>query len=210
MRKFLLLLAVCCSLTMMSKGQGARFGFDAGILSSMAKVTSDNQTSSSKSRIGFNVGVLVDVKMGNDFSFQPGLNFVQKGGKDDEGSTSADISLNFLELPLDFIYHAKGKTGSFFIGAGPSLSYGLSGKAKVTSGGVTITESLHLGSSENDDLKRLEFGGNVLTGYEWKSGVFISFNYNAGFSNMSPQTGTKWKNNYVGLHIGFVLPDKRH
>jgi len=210
MRKFLLLLAVCCSLTMFSKGQGARFGFNAGILSSTAKITSDNQTSSSKGRIGFNVGVLVDVMMGKDFSFQPGLNFVQKGGKDDEGDQSVNISLNFLELPLNFIYHAKGKTGSFLIGAGPSVSYGLSGKAKVTAAGLTVTQTLHLGSSENDDLKRLEFGGNVLAGYEWKNGVLISFNYNIGLSNMSPQSGTTWKNYYAGLHVGFVLPDKRH
>ncbi len=210
MRKFILLLTTWCCLTLFVKGQSARFGFDAGILSSMAKVTQDGTTSSSKSRIGFNVGVLADVELSKNWSFQPGLSFLQKGGKDSEGDTEADVSINYLELPLNFVFHADRKKGGFIAGAGPCLSYGLSGKAKVTSGGVTISEPIHFGSSSNDDLKRFEFGGNILAGYEFANGLFLTANYNAGFSNISADSQSKWKNSYFGFRIGFVIPDKRH
>lgn len=204
-----MLIAWCC-ITQFAKGQSARFGFDAGLLSSTAKITEDGTTSSSKSRIGFNIGVVTDIMMDKNWSFQPGLSFLQKGGKDSQDGTDADLSLNYLELPLNIVFHADRKKGGFTAGAGPCLSYALSGKAKITDNGVTISQTLHFGNSSSDDLKPFEFGGNVLAGYEFANGLFLTANYNFAFSNIATDSQSKFKNNYFGIRIGFVIPDKRH
>ena len=163
--------------------------------------------------MGFNAGIMADVPVGKDFSFQPGLSFLQKGGKTSEsffGATiSSTTSLNYLELPLNFVYKIKSKTGSFLIGAGPCMSYALSGKNKVTDGsGNTESHNIKFGSSDSSDLKRFEFSGNILAGYEFAGGFFASINYNIGLSNLDPQGGTKAKNYYAGLRIGYLLPMK--
>ena len=213
MKKFYFTLTLTFILTASLQAQQPRFGFNAGILSSKAKITADNQSTTSKSRIGFNAGVMVDVPLGSNFSFQPGLSFLQKGGKEDENDGTdvikSSISINYLELPLNLIYKAKGKSGSFNLGAGPCLSYGLSGKAKATFNGISASQKLNFGSSANDDLKRFEFGGNILAGYELTNGLSFTLNYNIGFSNVAADPQSKWKNYYGGLRIGFLLPHKK-
>ncbi len=209
MKKIVNTLSVIFFLTTGLYAQNARFGFNGGILSAVSKVTSDNETSSSKSKIGFTVGVMADVPIGSNFSFQPGLSFLQKGGQDTQNdgtnTTKVTISVNCLELPLNLVYKTGGKAGGFFIGAGPSLTYNLSGKIKATVDGTTISQSIKFGSGSEDMLKRFELGGNFLTGYEFSNGLSLTLNYNIGFNNISADPQSKWKSSYVGLRLGYFL-----
>ena len=43
------------------------------------------------------------------------------------------VKLNYIELPVNFVYTHEG----FFAGAGPTIAMGLSGTDKSTSQGVT-------------------------------------------------------------------------
>ena len=121
------------------------------------------------------------------------------------GATS-NIRFNDLELPLNFIYRAPGTGGHFVAGLGPTLAYALSGRETYKYNGETNSGKIDFGSGD-DKLKPLEFGGNMLIGYEWKGGFFVQANYNMGFTsllNYSQNSGTSnyWKNNYFGLRIG--------
>ena len=124
---------------------------------------------------------------------------------------SDKITLNYLELPLDFVFNKGMSKGMFFIGAGPSLSIGLSGKDKWSDNGESGTDKINFGSDEDDDLKSLEAGINVLAGYQFSNGFFISANYNTGLSNIAPggdEYDVKYHNRYFGINAGFMLFQK--
>ena len=189
--------------------QKARIGFSAGATLAQVKTEADNQKDKSDLHLGFTLGVVADVSFGKQFSFQPALNFLQKGGKDNQTingmSYKSAITLNYLELPLNFVYHSKGKKGHFLTGIGPSLAYALSGKAKISSGDQTESVKLKIGNGTDDDLKPFEFSGNVLAGYESSNGIFVTVNYNFGLSNVSTDSQSTLKNSYFGLRIGYLL-----
>jgi len=46
--------------------------------------------------------------------------------------------------------------------------------------------NIKFGGSDDADLKSIEVGFNVLTGYEFKGGCMITANYNLGLNNISP------------------------
>jgi hypothetical protein len=102
---------------------------------------------------------------------------------------------------LNALYKAPAGSGSFFAGIGPALGYGISGKAESDG----ESQDVHFGSSDNDDYKAFEFSGNILAGYEFSNGFFVSANYNHGFSNIINGAGSDatGKNNYIGIRIGY-------
>jgi hypothetical protein len=189
--------------------QKARIGFSAGATLAQAKTEVDNQKDKSDLHLGFTLGVVTDISLGKQFSFQPALNFVQKGGKENQTINGVNykstITLNDLELPLNLIYRSKGEKGHFIAGIGPSLAYALSGKVKISSGGQTESAKLKIGNGTEDDLKPFELAGNVLAGYESNKGLFVTLNYNIGLSNISTDASSTWKNSYFGLRIGYYI-----
>jgi glycine cleavage system aminomethyltransferase T len=151
--------------------------------------------------------LFTNVPLSTNIIFRPGLNFTQKGGKITSGSSQeVKIIFNYLEVPLDFIYKA---TGGLFIGAGPSLAYALSGKAKYSGFTPAISDDkVKIGNdANNDELKAFEFGGNILAGYAMSSGLSFSINYNLGLSNLNPTTDKDedFKNRYLGIRLGYTF-----
>jgi hypothetical protein len=181
--------------------QNIKFGVTAGASISSQKFKSSGISISGDSKIGFTAGVLADMGINENFVFQPGLNFTQKGSKISSGGVTATQTLNYIELPLNFLYKAPAGSGSFFGGIGPVLGYGISGKTE--SGGES--EDVHFGSSDNDDYKPFEFSGNILAGYEFSNGFLVSVNYNHGLSNIVNSGGSDvtGKNSYIGIRIGY-------
>ena len=202
MKKLFLLLVVATISTV----SFAQIGVQAGVTMSTLKFEDMGEVDR-KSKIGFTVGVFNNVPLSTNITFRPGLNFTQKGGKFEESGEKATFTFNYLELPLDFIYKAPA---GFFVGAGPALGYGLSGKIKYSGSGVDDEEDLNFGSDEDeDDLKAFEFSGNILAGYQLSNGIFFSVNYNFGFSNLSFENDVDVKNNYFGIRIGKLIGAKK-
>ncbi|MEO5782626.1 MAG: porin family protein [Ginsengibacter sp.] len=210
MKKLIILMAIVA----ISTTSFAQFGIQAGATIATIKEKNDfpgSTSSSTSSKVGFTVGVIMDVPISNNFIFQPGLNFTQKGGKvtDKSGNETDEvkINLNYLEIPLNVIYKAAG---GFFVGAGPGLGYAISGKFKETiSGatppslnGTTETKAKFSSTDNSDDIKPFELSGNILAGYQLSNGCFIVVNYNLGFSNLSNYSDESIKNNYFGIRIG--------
>jgi hypothetical protein len=181
--------------------QNAKFGVTAGTSIASQKFKSQGISISGDSKIGFTAGVLADLGLSENFVFQPGLNFTQKGSKISSGGVTATQTLNYVELPLNFLYKTPAGSGSFFGGMGPDLGYGLSGTAKSDG----ESQDVHFGSSDDDDYKAFEFSGNILAGYEFSNGFFVSANYNHGFSNILNGAGSdaSAKNNYFGIRLGY-------
>ncbi|HEY1872039.1 MAG TPA: porin family protein, partial [Chitinophagaceae bacterium] len=195
--------------------QKATFGFSGGLTMSSYKTKSDGDTYTSKSKTGFTAGFVSDIPLSKSISLQPALQFTQKGGIDKETFDGEDykmtITFNYLEVPVNIVYKTRSAKTKFYIGAGPSIALGLSGKGKVESGGETVSAKVKFGSGENDDFKGLDAGANMLAGLMFKNGVSISMNYNMGFSNLviGGDKNNSLHNNYWGLRVGYMLKGKK-
>lgn len=212
MKKFLFLVLTTTLLIGNGYSQKAKFGFMGGLTLGSQSTKSSGLKISGNSRAGFTLGVLADVNLSDNFSFQPSLNFTQKGGKYDfsdlglPGSGKVDFVLNYIEVPLNVLFKANAGKGKFFFGAGPSLSFGMSGTVKSDN---SPDEDVKFGSGDNDDLKPFDFGGNVLAGYELSSGVFIALNYNTTLNNIAIESDATTRNSYFGIRIGYLLGGKK-
>jgi hypothetical protein len=199
------LLVLMIFLTTITTAQQTSFGFTAGVTFSKLKAKADNISLTSDLKPGFTAGLIVNVPMSSNFSFQPALNFAQRGGTFKEEGESDKTTLNYLELPLNFIYNTKANEG-FFIGAGPVLAYGVSGKEKIS--GEESTK-IKFGSGD-EEVKPFEFAANILSGYRFAKGFMISANYNLGLTslaNADSDEGTM-KNSYFAVKVGCLLNGK--
>lgn len=211
MKKAILLFVAISTIHFATTAQNTRFGFTAGGVMASYKISADNISITGDNKFGFTFGTLVDIPVSEKFSVQPALNFVQKGmvTSDDFGGSGATVkyktTVSLIELPVNFLFNS----GGFFVGAGPSVAFGVSGKGKTTysDGSPDETIDLKFGNTENDDLKGLDLGANVLAGYRLSSGLMFSFNYNMGLNNLvpSPVDNEKMKSHYFGFRLGFLL-----
>ncbi len=194
-----------------SKAQNA-FGISAGATFSGIKAKADGITLTSDTHVGFTVGVTESMSMGKDFSFRPELNFAQKGG--DLSVPDEDFkyktTINYLELPLNFVYHTHSAKGKFFIGAGPALNIALSGRYKITGMGDDESGKLKFGGDETaDDYKGFDAGINAIAGYQFSGGFYLAANYNFGVTNISPASDEKDHIHYFGIRLGYMFAAKK-
>ncbi len=154
-------------------------------------------------KTGFTAGAFACIPITRRFIFQPGLNFVQKGGSPFDGSAGNQrgaILLNYIELPLNLVYKSAGKRGHFIAGGGPCVAFGISGTAKLNQQETDIK----FGGNGEFDLKHFDAGANMLIGYELNNGISLLLNINAGLLNVSV-IQSEWQNNYFGLRLGYLF-----
>ncbi|MEP6594645.1 MAG: porin family protein [Ginsengibacter sp.] len=187
-----------------------KIGLTGGMAFANVTAKLEGMSVSAKMKPGFTAGLFTDFPVSSNFSFQPALNFVQKGSKSGDETYKDKLNYNYLEVSLNFVYNNSG----FFIGAGPSISFGLSGKEEfIDKEDPSNSENtkVKFGSAE-EEVKRCEFGANVLTGYKTAGGFMFSANYNLGLNNIANGDaieGGTIKNKYFALKIGYVLHDSK-
>jgi hypothetical protein len=211
-------------ISLLSVASFAQVQFGAQIGGNLASGTSKYEEGSItvdqdlKSKFGFLVGAVAEMPISSAISFRPELNFIQKGAKYEEtiqGITIKDeITLNYLELPLNFVYNFDAGAGKFFVGLGPSIGFGLSGKAKYSETGFPEEEvDVKFDGEKNPTdgkrhLKAIDFGGNFLAGYKMANGLFINLGYTIGFSNIDPADNYTYKNNGFAIKLGYMFGGK--
>ncbi len=214
MKKLLFLTAVFTGIQLTSNAQNTRFGFTGGAVFANYNSKIDGESDKGKSKPGLTAGIMIDVPVSKNLSFQPAVNFVQKGAKHEEtfgGVTEkVTIGVNCIEVPLNLLYNASGNTGNFFIGAGPSVAFALSGKWKYDDGTNSLTEDIKFGTGDDDLMKGFDLGANFLTGYCFPNGLLLSVNYNMGLSNLNPDVSSDGtlKSSYFGIRLGYLLKGK--
>jgi hypothetical protein len=227
--KRLFILSIILSSTVIVYAQKASFFVTAGTTVATFKSESSSQGSfNGKGKLGFTGGISANIRIAKDFNFQPALFYTQKGGKINEteifsgetATATGKVTLNYLEMPLNFLYTSNAGKGKFFIGAGPSLGLGIGGKGNLTATFNGETNALAFDvkfdgknsdnvTDENLHLKAFEVSGNVLAGYQFAVGVTLTAGYNFGLSNISPDSGQTWKNNYFGIRLGYRLSGRK-
>ncbi len=222
-KSFLLLVLVIAAASLY--GQTISYGIDAGLNLTKLSVASYSPAGfgisipvSNSYLAGFHAGGLVDIRFGS-FSIQPGVLFSTKGGNSSfsfsdvifnqtfNASGKIKTTLDYIEAPLNFIYRLDAGDGNIFIGAGPYLGIGISGKSvanSITNGTPsTTTQDLKFGSGPND-IKNPDFGVNGLIGYQLNFGLSISAGYGLGLVSSSG-TNRSGKNQGFSFSLAYFL-----
>ena len=204
MKKTIIILMAYIFFMHAANSQKARIGFTAGSSLANYKIKEGDEDQSGNSKAGFTAGLIVNIPAGKNFMIQPGIHWVGKGSTDEENGDKATLTTNSIEIPVNFLYTSNG---GFFIGAGPSASFAVSGKAKFND----VSADLHFGNSTDDDMKGFDFGANVVTGYQSPGGFLVAANFNQGFSNLVPGDAgsSSIKSHYFGIRLGYVLKGKK-
>ncbi|HZF63094.1 MAG TPA: outer membrane beta-barrel protein, partial [Chitinophagaceae bacterium] len=167
----------------------------------------------------FQLGFIGNLHLGSIAYLQPGIIFTGKGSKTQSGSTSsanyfkATSNPFYVELPANLILKLPlSSDNRFFVGAGPYLGVGVSGKNKVEgkSLGVAFKSERKIEFSDDDPstfsyeenagfgvLKRFDYGLNGTAGIEGK-GASFSLNYGYGLAKIS--SGTNGSSNDNNKH----------
>ena len=80
------------------------FGIQGGVLSAACYWDNLTTTATPSAIVGFKGGFLLDIPLGRKFTFSPASSYVSKGGKETVGSTDQTLKLNFIEMPLNFVF----------------------------------------------------------------------------------------------------------
>jgi len=209
MKKIFFLVCFFTAAYSYSFAQEYSYGFTGGVVFASIRDKVPGHAEHSDSKVGFTAGAFYEYAYNNHFSFQPGINFVQKGGKGESDNFTYEYRFNYIEVPLNFLYYFKSKSARIFVGAGPWFAAGISGEATIDDGVTKATGDIKFGSnSSKDDFKTFDLGANALAGVKLKNGFSISGVYSAGLHSIA-FSGDKIMNYYYGVRLGYSLAPRQ-
>jgi hypothetical protein len=186
----------------------AQFGIKGGVSIANQKWTASGTTVTLDSKTGFHFGVISEIPMGQNFAFQPGILFTQKGLKMSStltgGNGDVSMTLNYIDIPLNFMVKVKAaESFKIFVATGPVIGYGISGKGESSSGSGDIK----FGSDSNSDFKALDLNWGIGAGIEL-SQVQFSVCYNIGINDLSNTSSVTMKNNVINISMAILFGKK--
>jgi hypothetical protein len=185
-----------------SPASSTRFGVTTGFTSARMKFESSSNVNIDP-KIGFTAGMYLNVALRKRTEFQSGLLYSQRGAilnfLDFGLSEKFTYTLNYLEIPLNLLFYRNPKRSGLFLGGGPLIGIGLSGKIKSS------TEEFDIDFG-GQDLKTLDLGFNFIAGIRSKKGRSIAINYLAG-SNVGIAQSVS--NRYIGVRFGYEFPTRK-
>ncbi len=199
-----------------------------GNLNNLYRLSNDYQTSNLP-RGGFHAGIMMNIRLGDRWSLEPGLRYIMKGSltnssySDPISATSFEerekLTFHYIELPLNLIYNSLDReTGHFMIGAGPYISYLANAQdktkiTKTTSDGTSVTEgqhSLSIGDPNTyGNVRSFDAGLGGFIGYQMHSGVYVKAGGEMGLLDLQKNThslGNFYDRNYnFLLSLGYMI-----
>jgi len=229
MRKMAILL-----LLVLAGGAGVRAQIRLGILGGLnsANVLEKNNlpgwdTAVKKyynSRTGFQLGIILEIPIGHSgLFFQPAMTYITKGRKYDKNNDSLTalatdtiynkeiLNLSYIEIPLNLTYKfalsRSHPQNSFFVSAGPYVSFFYSGNITYQSltqspdQYSTVSNPVTVGKGA-DTYKTLDIGVNAKAGFELGK-VMLNGYYSRGLTSFynAPYPGT-FHHQVFGLSAG--------
>ena len=216
-----------------SVAAGAQSGaqIKAGINLANVSTTDDGRVEDANQLTSFHVGIAGDVPLGSIFYLQPGVLFTGKGAKTQTGDAStnnyskATTNPFYVEIPANLVLKAPiGSGAKLFVGAGPYLGIGVSGKTKIENvrpiiGSSTFEKSIEFSDDDPTTLdyeegagfgvmRRFDYGFNGMAGIEGKS-VVLGVNYGLGMAKLQSGANNSENNNnkhrVLSISLGFKL-----
>jgi hypothetical protein len=191
----------------------AQFGAQAGVAFSSAKEKYEGISMDFSTKTMFTGGLFYRKDFGGKFAFQPEINYLPKGGSYNETvqveeggevDMEAEMSLNYLEIPLYVLYNG-GKSSGFYAGLGPSFNVGLSGKVKASVPGESFEEDIEFG--DDGDLKGFHMGINGIVGYQMQNGLTFNGFISQSITNseLEKEGDAKFSMFTFGIRAGYLF-----
>jgi hypothetical protein len=205
MKKAILFTALLSSAALFSNAQDAREDFKFGIKggATLSNVyDSEGEEFDSDSRLGYTVGVNLEIPIGTYFGIHPEVLVTQKGFKGSGNILGADYSYKrtttFLEFPLLVAF----KPSEFLsIVAGPQFAYLLSEKNEFNSA-ININQEEQF---DNDNIRKniLGFVGGVNINFNHVTiGARVGFDFQNNRGDGTSDT-PRYKNTWGQFTIGY-------
>lgn len=144
-----------------------------------------------RNRTGFYAGGAVDIPLGDNFSFEPGLVYTQRGYglrgnltinalKINALNARATAQMHYVDVPV--LFKVK-PAGGFIIFAGPQVSYLVKNnlRADVNVLGFSL---LNTNLDITNQFNRFDVGVTGGIGYESESGIGINAAFERGFNRL--------------------------
>lgn len=172
-----------------------------------------------KTRVGFNLGVVMDWNITKNFTIQPGLYFTTRGGKlkenDEDFKYKETWRASYLQLPIlaSYRFRVSDKV-KWQINAGPYIACGLGGKVKweETYAGDTEKGDYKLFKTSSDDedgdyeegggVKRFDAGLSFGTGVSINK-VYVGVSYDLGLANIL--NDKQWGKDFKARNRNFAI-----
>ncbi|HFA52228.1 MAG TPA: PorT family protein [Bacteroidetes bacterium] len=204
---------------------GIKTGVQAANVKVPGFISDINAIPDFRSITAVNVGVVSEIGFNEHFAVQPELNYTQKGFqiKEDFGLNLFDLPLplgvtaiskfHYLEMPLLAKAKFGNETANFYLLAGPTIGYAMSGNL-ITRARVLVEVDLFNTPINLDAVgyNRWEIGGMAGAGVSFNVGngnqLFLDARYSHGFSQAYdiPVVRERVRHNSVGVNVGFMMP----
>lgn len=160
----------------------------------------------------YHFGVNLMIPIVPEFYFQPGIVYSLKGAKQKNDSFSRTVKINYLEMPLNFVYSALLGKGQFMLGFGPYIAYAIGGSNTYRFNNTDNKADLVFSSSSNSGnpdnmstIKRFDSGANIFAGYQLEGGLFFQLNTQLGMVKINPEYSNMTDDKSVLKNTGFSI-----
>ncbi|GAA4097947.1 porin family protein [Mucilaginibacter panaciglaebae] len=188
MKNLILSCAVVCAVAFaginpsFAQNTQPRLGLKVGAdLMSITTTTSVGSAIKYNYRIGVQAGVFTEIPVSKQFYIVPQFLFTQKGGNEDQPSSSfggqssggsSKILINYLDIPVLFGFKVNS---SLSFCAGPQLALLLSQKTSYTQNIGNMPQDFS--NTSTNDFQKAIIGGNLGLGYYLNHHASINLNY---------------------------------
>jgi len=196
-----------------ASASGISFGVRAGVsLQNINGRDANDNKLQNKLVPRFQGGVNVELPLADEFFIQPGVMFAGKG-TEFKGSNN-NLSLSYIEVPVNFLFKPVVGTGKLLLGVGPYIGFGIAGKSEPENGSsssVTFKNSITVAEAISGApfYKKMDAGANLLFGYEMINNLSVQLNAQLGLAKINPDieglsnNKTMYRNTGFGLSIGY-------
>ena len=204
-----ILFVTLTSFQLTSQAQDVRVGVSAGLtVSDIAGSSGMNHSV----KTGFMAGLLIDMPLGSRFTFQPQLNYVQKGNLESEDANEKVYNaLRYVEIPFNFLYNINTGRTIFYLGARPSIAFNVPSK-RVTKPveGDSFYSDILFGETPENDFRGIDWGVNMLAAIKFADRVTLSGFYNMGLRDLNTKINAteSVKNKVFGVQVAYIFKNK--
>lgn len=179
-------------LTTLSLSAQTGFGLKAGISMASYRCADSEILSNTSPVTSYYVAGYLNTRISRLVDFHPEVSLQGKGSKLKEsqlmGAGEIEQKTKWLDFAFNFLGNASmGDLGSFFIGGGPYAGFAMDGTNNYTEKGTTTAVIIY----DDNALKSLDYGVNLLTGIKFAKRFSINANYRLGLANIA-ESAFKW------------------
>lgn len=208
MRKLSLIIALFACLGTSLSAQS--FGLRAGLNATDASYDRDDNEIDIDGETNLMLGIFANLPLGtNLISIQPELNYLNRGysGELDVPGLNVKRTLSYIDLGLIARLNFGADEGlGFYVGAGPQLSYAVSGQ--VTRFNLAGIEEETDVDFDSERINRGELQFAAVGGVTFDLGIklFLEGRYNGSFTNQSDLDNSDVRQRYLGVNGGIMVP----